>query len=218
MVDLIYKDECYHIIGACFNVYKDKGSGFLEPVYQECLAIEFDHSHIPFEAQKKILLTYRGKILSQTYIPDFICYDKIIVEIKAAAHLMDEHRAQLLNYLNATGMQLGLLVNFGHYPKVGKKRIMLFPPEQTKNIYRVPFSFSSLHTINYENPDYKKYPALKNLQGQMTELCHGDVLYIPSGYWHYVMYDDIGFSMALRAFPRKPKPALKLLYNLLIVV
>ena len=105
-----------------------------------------------------------------------------------------------------------LLCHFG-----GKKRIMLFPPEQTKNIYRVPFSFSSLNTINYENPDYEKYPALKNLKGQMTELNHGDVIYIPSGYWHYVMYDDIGFSMALRAFPRKPKPALKLLYNLLVV-
>jgi len=105
-----------------------------------------------------------------------------------------------------------LLCHFG-----GKKRIMLFPPEQTKNIYRVPFSFSSLNSIDYENPDYEKYPALKNLQGYITELRHGDVIYIPSGYWHYVMYDDISFSMALRAFPRKPKPVLKLLYNLFVL-
>jgi len=105
-----------------------------------------------------------------------------------------------------------LLCHFG-----AKKRIMLFPPEQTKNIYRVPFSFSSLNTINYENPDYITFPALKNLQGEIAELNHGDVIYIPSGYWHYIMYDDISFSMALRAFPRKPKAVLKLLNNLLII-
>ncbi len=105
-----------------------------------------------------------------------------------------------------------LLCHFG-----GKKRIMLFSPEQTKYIYHVPYSFSSLHTIDYENPDYQTYPALKNLQGEIAELNHGDVIYIPSGYWHYIMYDDISFSMALRAFPREPKPALKLIYNLLII-
>jgi len=105
-----------------------------------------------------------------------------------------------------------LLCHFG-----GKKRIMLFPPEQTKYIYRVPFSFSSLNTINYENPDYEKYPALKELKGEIAELNHGDVIYIPSGYWHYIMYDDISFSMALRAFPRRPKTFLKLLYNLLFI-
>jgi len=105
-----------------------------------------------------------------------------------------------------------LLCHFG-----GKKRIMLFSPEQTKYIYRVPFSFSSLNKIDYENPDYKTYPALKNLRGEIAELNHGDVIYIPSGYWHYILYDDISFSMALRAFPREPKPALKLIYNLLII-
>ena len=125
MVDLIYKDESYKIIGACFNVYKDKGSGFLEPVYQECLELELDYSKIPFEAQKKLTLSYRGEILKQTYTPDFICYNKIIVEIKAVSHLADEHRAQLLNYLNATNMKLGLLVNFGHYPKLEYERIVL---------------------------------------------------------------------------------------------
>jgi len=105
-----------------------------------------------------------------------------------------------------------LLCHFG-----GKKRVMLFPPEQSKYIYHVPYSFSSLNTIDYEHPDYKTYPALKQLQGEIVELSHGDVLYIPSGYWHYIMYDDISFSMALRAFPRKPKAFLKLLYNLLFI-
>jgi len=105
-----------------------------------------------------------------------------------------------------------LLCHFG-----GKKRIMLFSPEQTKYIYRVPFSFSSLNTIDYENPDYKTFPALKELQGEIIELNHGDIIYIPSGYWHFVMYDDISFSMALRAFPRRPKAVLKLLNNLLII-
>lgn len=104
-----------------------------------------------------------------------------------------------------------LLCHFG-----GAKRIMLFSPEQTKYIYRVPFSFSSLNKIDYDNPDYKTYPALKNLQGYVTELNHGDIIYIPSGYWHYIFYDDISFSMALRAFPREPKTVLKLAYNLLI--
>ncbi|HID82426.1 MAG TPA: cupin-like domain-containing protein [Chromatiales bacterium] len=105
-----------------------------------------------------------------------------------------------------------LLCHFG-----GKKRVYLFPPEQTKYIYRVPFSFSSLFDIDYENPDYEKYPALRNLKGEIAELDHGDVLYIPSGYWHYIVYEDISFSMALRAFPRKPKAFSKLIYNLVVV-
>lgn len=105
-----------------------------------------------------------------------------------------------------------MLCHFG-----GKKRVYLFSPEQTKYIYRVPFSFSSLFDIDYENPDYEKYPALKNLKGEIAELDHGDALYIPSGYWHYIVYEDISFSMSLRAFPRKPKPFSKLLYNLVVV-
>jgi len=105
-----------------------------------------------------------------------------------------------------------LLCHFG-----AKKRIMLFPQEQTKYIYRVPFSFSSLNTIDYENPDYETYPALKHLKGEIAELNHGDVIYIPSGYWHYIMYDDISFSMALRAFPKKPKALFQLLNNLLVM-
>lgn len=125
MSNLIYPDESYAIIGACFNVYKDKGCGFLEPVYQECMEIELAFQNIQFHAQKKIILTYRGQQLKQTFEPDFICYEKIIVELKAVSDLVDRHRAQVINYLNATGMQLGLLVNFGHHPKLEYERFVL---------------------------------------------------------------------------------------------
>jgi GxxExxY protein len=121
---LLYKVECYAITGACFEVYKAMGCGFLEGVYQECLAIEFNERKIPHIAQKKLTLTYKGKTLEQQYVPDFICYDKIVVELKAVSSLCDEHRAQVINYLNAAKYQLGLLVNFGHYPKVEIKRIL----------------------------------------------------------------------------------------------
>jgi len=109
MTGLIYPEESYKIMGACFNVYKEKGCGFTEPVYQECLEIELEHEGIRFEAQKKLKLIYRDKDLKQTFKPDFICYKKIVMEIKAVSNLIDEHRAQLLNYLNATGMKLGFL-------------------------------------------------------------------------------------------------------------
>lgn len=105
-----------------------------------------------------------------------------------------------------------LLCHFGC-----KKHVYLFPPKQTKHLYRVPFSFSSLFDIDYENPDYEKYPALKYLEGELAILNHGDILYIPSGYWHYITYDGLSFSMALRAFPRTPIKFLKLIYNIVIV-
>ncbi|MCI0706664.1 MAG: GxxExxY protein [Ignavibacteriae bacterium] len=125
MAKLIYPEESYAIIGACFNVYKSMGRGFLEPVYQECLEIEFDLQKIPFQSQHMLKLAYRDKELKQTFKPDLLCYDKIIVEIKAVSTLVDEHRAQILNYLNATKFQLGLLINFGHYPKLQYERFIL---------------------------------------------------------------------------------------------
>src|SRR5882724_6774797 len=121
---LIYKAESYAIIGACFAVYKDKGCGFLEPVYHECLAIEFEFRGIPFLSKPPQTLQYRSRTLVQTFSPDFLCYEKIILEIKAVSGLVDEHRAQLLNYLSATGCKLGLLVNFGHYPKLQYERLL----------------------------------------------------------------------------------------------
>ena len=123
MSEIIYKKESYGIMGACFEVYNEKGCGFLEPVYQECLGIEFECQGIPAIAKPSLVLNYRGRILKQTYEPDFVCFARIIVELKAVSVLADEHRAQLLNYLHATGFELGLLVNFGHYPKLEYQRI-----------------------------------------------------------------------------------------------
>ena len=105
------------------DVYKVLGNGFLEAVYQECLEIEFKRRQIPFVAQKTLTLTYEGQVLKHTYKPDFVCYDKIIVEIKAISKLLEEHQAQGTNYLKATGFQLCLLVNFGHYPLIEIIRI-----------------------------------------------------------------------------------------------
>jgi GxxExxY protein len=122
--NILYKDESYAIVGACFNVYKAMGPGFLEGVYQECLTIELKDQNIPFKAQEPLILKYKENELNQRYQPDFICHDKIIIEIKAVSKLVNEHRAQILNYLNATGYELGLLVNFGHYPKLEYERIV----------------------------------------------------------------------------------------------
>src|SRR6266536_1417616 len=122
MTQIIYKKESYAIIGACFEVYNEKGCGFLEPVYQECLEIEVEYQRIPAIPKPSLTLSYRGRILTQSYAPDFV-FEKIIVELKAVSALIDEHRAQLLNYLHATGFELGLLVNFGHYPGLEYERI-----------------------------------------------------------------------------------------------
>jgi GxxExxY protein len=102
-MDILYKEESYRIMGACFEVYKDKGSGFVEPVYQECLALEFGYQGIQFAEQMELALTYKGRTLKQTYKPDFVCFKKIIVEIKAVSKLTDEHRAQVHNYQRRKG-------------------------------------------------------------------------------------------------------------------
>ena len=108
------------------------GCGFTESVYQECLAIELQEKGIPFLAQPELELEYRGRTLQQHFRPDFVCYGSIILEIKALASLVDEHKAQVLNYLNATGYRLGLLVNFGTHPKLQSERIP-FTPKGTAN-------------------------------------------------------------------------------------
>ena len=124
MAEIVYREESYAIMGACFEVYKEMGSGFLEPVYQECLSVELGLRDIPFREQPELSLSYKGRALEKTYKPDFICHDKIILEIKAVKELADEHRAQVHNYLKATGHRLGLLVNFSHYPKLQYERIV----------------------------------------------------------------------------------------------
>jgi len=129
MADLLHKNESYRIIGACFEVYKQKGCGFTEPVYQECLALEFSMQQIPFVAQAELQLDYKGTLLTQYFKPDFICFDKILVEIKALTNLIDAHRSQALNYLNATRFDLVLLVNFGHHPKLEYERLAQSRPQ-----------------------------------------------------------------------------------------
>jgi GxxExxY protein len=93
MAEIVYKAESYAIIGACFEVYNEKGCGFLEPVYQECLGIEFEYQGIPAIAKPSLALGYRRRILKQTYEPDYVCFGKIIVELKAVSELTDQHRA-----------------------------------------------------------------------------------------------------------------------------
>jgi len=112
---MVFSEESYQINGAAFQVYKTLGSGFLEAVYQEALELEFQERGIPYEREKELTITYGGKMLKQTYKADFVCYGKIIVELKAVSFLDDSHRSQVYNYLKATGFNLGLLYNFSHY-------------------------------------------------------------------------------------------------------
>jgi len=125
MTDILFKNESFQIMGACFEVHNEMGSGFVEPVYQECLAMEFGLRAIPFYAKRPLNLRYKGQQLEQLYIPDFVCFDQILVEIKAVETFCDEHRAQVLNYLHATGLKLALLVNFGTHPKLQYERLAL---------------------------------------------------------------------------------------------
>ena len=120
-LELILKDEVYHIVGAAVNVSRELGCGFLEAVYQEALEMEFADCNVPFEPQKRINISYKNRMLKREYVADFICYDKIIVEIKAIKSITEIEEAQLLNYLKATKLPLGLIINFGH-PKMEWKR------------------------------------------------------------------------------------------------
>jgi len=124
-IDLIYKEESYQIVGACFEVYNFLGAGFLEGVYQECLEIELRNRNIPFESQKEITINYKGIDLVKKYNADIICYDKVLLELKATSKLTNDHRGQILNYLNATKFQLGLLINFGGFPRLEYERFVL---------------------------------------------------------------------------------------------
>jgi GxxExxY protein len=121
---IIYKDESYKITGAMFEGYKEKGPGFYESVYHECLGLEFNLQAIPCTTKEKLKLSYKSIPLTQHFEPDFICYGKIILEIKALAQITNEHRAQVHNYLKATGIKLGLLANFGCTTELEYERIV----------------------------------------------------------------------------------------------
>ncbi len=124
MNEIIYREESYRIQRACFEVYKEKGPVYVEPVYQGCLELELGFQGVTFDPQRRLALSYKGQPLMQSYVPDLVCFDKIIVELKAVRKLTDEHRAQVYNYLQATGFRLGFLVNLGHYPKAEIERIV----------------------------------------------------------------------------------------------
>lgn len=121
---MLFREESYLIRGAVFEVYREMGCGFLEAVYQECLENELQKQGIPFASQPDLQLFYKGEKLKQSYKPDIICYGQIVLELKAVKEISNEHRAQLQNYLKASGLHLGFLVNFGHYPKATIERIV----------------------------------------------------------------------------------------------
>jgi GxxExxY protein len=150
MSELLFKQESYEIIGACFEVSKEMGCGFTESLYQECLGIEFGLRGIPFDVQVDLPLTYKNRPLATRFRPDFICYGKIVVEIKAVSELVDEHRAQVLNYLNATHHALSLLVNFGHHPKIEHERFALSQKKSFRDDSRLSRANHSSHSPGEE--------------------------------------------------------------------
>ncbi len=125
MDDLLFKDEVFAVVGAAIEVHKELGNGFLEAVYQESLEIELALRQIGFVSQERLKLFYKGVELKKEYIPDFICFDKIIVEIKAIERLSNIEIAQLINYLKATKLRVGLLINFGASERLEWKRFIV---------------------------------------------------------------------------------------------
>jgi len=125
MSELIFKEEAYAIAGAAMDVYYTMGMGFLEPVYQEALAIEFANRRIPFEREKKLELFYKGEKLNKTYSPDFVCYDNIVVELKVVPRITGIEASQLINYLKVMRKRLGIIANFGSEKTLEWKRYVI---------------------------------------------------------------------------------------------
>jgi GxxExxY protein len=125
MTELIFKDDVYAVVGAAMEVHRVLGHGFLEPVYQEAAEMELARRKIPFEAQKSVKIVYKGETLKKEFVADLICFGKIVVELKVQDSLSGREEAQVLNYLKATGLKLGLVINFGSHPKLEWKRLVL---------------------------------------------------------------------------------------------
>ncbi len=121
--EFIYKEETYKIIGCAMAVHNELGPGFLEAVYQEALAIVFDEEKVPYEKERELQISFRGKVLKKRYSADFYCFNKIIVELKASKRIDNNDFAQILNYLKATNQEIGLLINFGS-EKLEYKRVI----------------------------------------------------------------------------------------------
>ena len=124
MTELILEDETYAVTGAAIEVHRALGPGFLEKVYQEAMQIELSARSIPFEAEKPLDINYKGQCLTQKYYADLVCYEQIIVEMKALNKLTGKEDAQILNYLKATGLKIGLLFNFGSHGRLERKRLV----------------------------------------------------------------------------------------------
>lgn len=124
MAKLILKDEVFAIVGAAMEVHREKGSGFAEPAYQECMEIELADRKIPAEAEKEMAIVYKGRRLKKTYIADFVTFGKIIVELKALDRLTSREESQVINYLKSSGLELAVLINFGA-PSLEWKRVVL---------------------------------------------------------------------------------------------
>jgi GxxExxY protein len=125
MTELLFKEEVFLIVGAAMEVYNQLGNGFLEGVYQEALVMEFGLRGIPFQAQALLHITYKGRVLEHQYVPDFVVYDQIIIELKAIKAIGANEEAQLLNYLKASGLRVGLLLNFGAERRLEWSRFVL---------------------------------------------------------------------------------------------
>lgn len=128
MSEILYKEESFEVMGACFEVYKDKGASFVEPIYHECLEIEFEIRGIPAVHHPGLALSYKGRPSKRSYEADFVTHSKILLEVKAQKAIDDSHRAQVINYLKATGLKLGLLVNYGRIGGLEWERIVLSEP------------------------------------------------------------------------------------------
>jgi len=124
MTELILKEEVFAIVGAAIEVHRELGPGFLEAVYQEALEMEIKERGIPFEPQKPLRISYKGKTLNKEYVADLVCYGQVIVELKALDRLSGNEEAQILNYLKATGLKVGVLINFGSHGKLEWKRFV----------------------------------------------------------------------------------------------
>ena len=156
MAEIIYREESFVIMGACFEVYNRTGPGFPEAIYQECMEIEMEYRKIPFVAQAQVSIDYRDRTLRKIFQPDFICYSRIVLEIKAVSELNNEARSQVHSYLKATGYRLGLLVNFGHVPNLEYERIVRWQgfhflwlpnrPEANPSVFPLPDSYNSSHS------------------------------------------------------------------------
>lgn len=151
MTELIYKQEVYAIVGAAMEVYNQLGPGFGEDIYQDAMEIEVESRNIPNNPQQEIYVFYKGQKLKNYFKPDLICYEKVVVELKAIDHLTSREESQLLNYLKATGLPVGLLINFGKQNDLEWKRMVLTPDKPARTA-RVITPGNSSPRINDPKP------------------------------------------------------------------